>query len=242
MVCHWQQTPFNKGIGMISAVIVAGGKGTRMGADRNKILLPLLGEEIILRTVSVFNDCPQINEIIVVTAECDIDVMSEIIRRNTFTKVTQITTGGDTRRQSVYNGLRHVNGDIVLIHDGARCLVTENEITSVIADVKKFGAAAVGVKVKDTLKTIDNNGNITSTVDRERTIQIQTPQAFKTDEILSLHEKAALDGVDVTDDCSIFEYYGKTVHVTLGSYDNIKITTPEDIEIGENILKRRAVQ
>ena len=224
---------------MVSAVIVAGGKGTRMGADKNKVLLPLMGKEIISRTVSAFENCKLIDEIIIVTASCDMDTVESIVHRDGYYKVSHIIEGGTLRQNSVYNGLKLAKGDIVLIHDGARCLVTDKEICDVIADTKIFGAAAVGVKVKDTLKAIDDNGNIISTIDRDKTVHIHTPQGFKTREILNLHERAALDNITVTDDCSVFEYYGKTIHLTMGNYNNIKITTPEDIIIGENILKGR---
>ena len=130
---------------MVSAVIVAGGKGTRMGADKNKVLLPLMGKEIISRTVSAFEKCKLINEIIIVTALCDMDTVKSIIHRDGYNKVAHITEGGTLRQNSVYNGLKLAKSDIVLIHDGARCLVTDKEICDVIADTKSFGAAAVGV-------------------------------------------------------------------------------------------------
>ena len=224
---------------MISAVILAGGKGTRMGAGFNKIFLRLGDKEIITRTISVFEKCPLIDEIIIVSAANDIERMQELIAKNSFKKITAVTEGGALRQNSVYNGLLSVRGDIVLIHDGARCLVTEEELEKVINDAKNFGAAALGVTVKDTLKSIDGNGNIISTVNRDRTVHIQTPQTFKTKEILELHKRLDDENVVVTDDCAVFEHYGKTVHVTMGSYDNIKLTTPEDIYTGEKILQRR---
>ena len=117
--------------------------------------------------------------------------------------------------------------------------MTNEIIVSVINDTLKYGAAATGVITKDTLKTIDNNGNIIATVDREKTVQIQTPQGFVTKDILDMHNRIKKDKAVVTDDCSAYENYGKTCHFTNGSYDNIKITTPEDIIIGEEIIKRR---
>lgn len=222
---------------MISAVIVAGGKGTRMGAGFNKVFMKLCGTEIIAGTVGIFNSCADIDEIIVVTAKNDILQMSELCVA--YSKVVSVIEGGELRQDSVYNGLMKAKGDVVLIHDGARCLVTEDIIKSVIKDVYTYGAAATGVTVKDTLKRVDGEGNIIGTVDRDRTVQIQTPQGFKKDEIIALHKKARKDKIEVTDDCSIFEHYGKKVHFTNGSYDNIKITTPIDIAIGEEILRRR---
>lgn len=222
-----------------SAVIVAGGRGKRMGADINKVFLPLARREIIAWTIEAFEKCDVIDEIVVVTGTDDIARMREIVKRDGITKVGAIVEGGAERQNSVYNGLLAATGDVAVIHDGARCLITTDEITAVIADAEEYGAAALGVKVKDTLKGVDEAGNIAATIDRERTVQIQTPQVFMLDEIKSLHERAASDGIAVTDDCSIFESYGRTVHVTAGSYDNIKLTTPEDIAVGERILDRR---
>ena len=165
--------------------------------------------------------------------------MREIVWRDGYQKVSRVTEGGKERSDSVYNGLCLARGDIALIHDGARCLVSKDEIEAVIVDTVYFGSAASGVKVKDTLKTIDENGNIIATVDREKTVHIQTPQGFMATEIRRLHESARDENLSVTDDCSIFEHYGKSVHLSEGSYDNIKITTPEDIAVAEAILKRK---
>lgn len=222
---------------MISGVIVAGGQGKRMGAGFNKLFLELCGKEIIAHTLSVFENCTEIDEIVLVTGECDIERMGEIIARDGFKKVSAIVPGGAERSDSVFNGLKAANGDIVAIHDGARCLVTEEEIVKVIADAKKYGAAALGVKAKDTMKTIDEAGKITGTI--KSVVHIQTPQVFELSEIKALHERIASEKVAVTDDCSVFELYGKSVYVTRGEYENIKITTPGDIAIGERIIEQR---
>lgn len=224
---------------VVSVVIVAGGKGRRMGAGVNKVYLPLNGKEIIARTVKAFENCGVVDEIVVVTGDEDIERCRSIVQREGFTKVKAVAEGGSERQHSVYNGILLCRGDIVAVHDAARCLITEEEISAVIDDAKKYGAAALGVTVKDTLKTVDENGNIIATVDRGKTVHIQTPQVFNRTELKALHERAAADNISVTDDCSIFESYGKTVHVTIGSYDNIKITTPGDISIGEKILEGR---
>ena len=226
----------------ITAVIVAGGCGKRMGADINKVFLPLAKREIIARTLDAFERCGAIDEIVVVTGAGDIDRMKEIVSRDGISKLGAMVEGGAERQNSVYNGLLAATGDIVVIHDGARCLITQEEIVAVTDDAIKYGAAALGVKVKDTLKSIDEMGNIAATIDRERTVQIQTPQVFALEEIKALHERAANDGITVTDDCSVFESYGRAVHVTAGSYDNIKLTTPEDIAVGERILERRSLK
>lgn len=241
----------------VTAVIVAGGRGKRMGADINKVFLPLGGTEILAHTLRAFELCPDIDDIVVVTGEADMERVKKIAERESFKKLSHIVPGGAERSDSVYNGLRAAVGDIAAIHDGARCLIDPSDISAVVRDAEKYGAAALGVTVKDTLKSIDGSGNICGTIDRERTVLIQTPQVFKKDEIKALHErvnnakrcrdnsaisyklKEKKDGYAVTDDCSVFERYGRSVHVTKGSYDNIKLTTPEDIAIGEQILRRR---
>lgn len=220
---------------MVSAVIAAGGKGSRMGADKNKVYLKLCGIEMLLYTVTAFNLNSSIDEIIVVTGEGDIERCRNLLK--SCDKVSAVTEGGNTRQQSVYNGISKASGDIILIHDGARALISQKEITSVIEDCAKYGAAAVGVKVKDTLKLAEN-GFITGTADRENTYQIQTPQAFKADIIKRAHKNAINNGFDFTDDCRAAEEIGVKIKITEGSYENIKITTPEDMVIAEGIISK----
>lgn len=226
---------------MVSAVIVAGGRGKRMGASVNKVYLKLNGREILAHTIAAFENCDVIDEIIIVTGKDDIGLCKKITERESFKKVVKITEGGSERQNSVYNGISAASGDIVAIHDGARCLITDSEIKSVVSDAVKYGAAAIGVTVKDTLKRIDENGTIVGTVNRDLTVQIQTPQVFLRDEIKELHERIEAEKINVTDDCAVFEHYGRPVHVTIGSYENIKLTTPEDISVGEQILRTRGV-
>lgn len=222
----------------VTVIIAAGGKGTRIGAGKNKVFLKLLDKEVLYYTISAFENNKNIDDIIVVTAEADIGDCEKLINRYNFTKIAKIIKGGKTRQESVIKGLRECDGDIVLIHDGARAFVTDSEIDNTLSDCIKYGAAAVGVKCKDTLK-ISSGGFIKETVDRENTYLIQTPQAFQRKEILSLHEKAFAEGLEATDDCMIAEHYGVKIKISEGSYDNIKLTTPEDMIIGESILKER---
>lgn len=224
---------------MVTAIIAAGGKGTRMGAGFNKVFMRLCGDEILLHTMRTFNESPLVDEIIVVTGSADTERVKILGKENNITKLAAVEIGGDTRRASVYNGIAKANGDIIAIHDGARCLVTRNEISAVIEDCKKYGASALGVPCKDTLKSADDNGFIVGTVDRSKTFQIQTPQVFKRDLIIQAHKKAAEDGFEPTDDCALLERYGGRIKITEGSYDNIKLTTPEDIAVAEKILNRR---
>ncbi len=224
---------------MVTAVIAAGGMGTRMGAGFNKVYMPLAGTEIIARTVSAFEDCGVVDEIIVVTGNDDIPLFNDIAKKYGFKKISSVICGGKTRAGSVYNGLKAASGDIVLIHDGARALITGEEITRVTEDCKKYGAAALGVKCKDTLKSSDENGFISGTLDRETTYQIQTPQAFLRSDIIRAHETSD-NASAATDDCMLAESIGIKIKITEGSYENIKLTTPSDIAVGEEILKRRS--
>ncbi|MCD8181072.1 MAG: 2-C-methyl-D-erythritol 4-phosphate cytidylyltransferase [Firmicutes bacterium] len=223
----------------ITAVIVAGGRGTRMGAGKNKVFLKILGEEVICHTLRAFENNNFIDDIIVVTGKNDITECAALVKKYKFSKVSTVTEGGETRRESVFNGLMCASGDIVLIHDGARALVTDSEINNSIEDCKKYGASAAGVKCKDTLKAADAEGFISGTVNRKSTYLIQTPQTFYLDKILDLHKRADRESFNATDDCMIAERYGMKVKISAGSYDNIKLTTPEDMIIGERILKRR---
>ncbi len=217
----------------ITAVIVAAGSGRRMGAGRNKVFLELGGRTVLENTVAVFENCGIIDEITVVTGE--IEECRELL--SGFAKVKNIVSGGKTRQESVKNGLKASPCDIVVIHDGARALILEKEIEAAVEAANKYGAAAVGVKCKDTLKSADTEGFISATLDREFIYNIQTPQVFRYSEIKQLHENVVDNSY--TDDCAIAEEFGIRIKIVDGNYDNIKITTPDDMVIAENILKKR---
>lgn len=222
----------------ITAIIVAAGNGTRMGGQINKVFLPLGNGTVISKTVDAMCSCTEISDIVVVTRSCDVLECMELLK-NTQKRV-RIITGGKTRQESVYKGLLEArDSNIVVIHDGARALILPETVKRTIMDAKTFGASAVGVMCKDTLKSVDTDGFIENTLDREKTYLIQTPQIFVRDDILKAHEMAMEEKFLATDDCALYERYIGRVKVTDGSYDNIKLTTPDDMEIAENILKRR---
>lgn len=223
----------------VSAVIVSAGNSTRMGGI-NKQFLELDGAPVIVNTITAFQNSHLVDEIVIVTRECDIDKIKNLVSKYNFTKVSAVVCGGETRQLSVYNGVVQTSTDtqVVAIHDGARPLVSDRVITETIKTASECGAAATGVKVKDTVKVVDDNDNIIDTPDRAYMRFIQTPQVF--------NKKLYLDAVktvenskDFTDDCMLIEAYGKTVKFVDGDYENIKITTPEDIELAESYLKRR---
>lgn len=221
-----------------AAIIAAAGSGRRMGADRNKVLLPVAGQPVIYYTMSAFARCGITDSIILVTRECDIAECEAIAGRIDIP--VRVIAGGNTRQESVFLGLKAAHGtDIAVIHDGARALVTREIIESAVKNAVKYGAAAAGVPSKDSLKTVASDGFITATVDRASTYLIQTPQVFNYNAIVKAHSSAQRDGFCATDDCAIYEKYCGKIKLTEGSYDNIKLTTPIDMIIAEQILKIR---
>lgn len=224
---------------LVSAVIVSAGNSTRMGGI-NKQFLEIKGIPVLIHTLMVFNNAECIDEIVVVTRESDIGEVEKLLSTYGINKVVRVVKGGETRQISVLNGVNATskNTDIIVIHDGARPLVTEKVITETLKCAISFGAAATGVKVKDTVKQVDDNNNIVATPDRAYLRFIQTPQIFY--KALYLEAVNSVENSkDFTDDCMLIEAFGKIVKFVDGDYENIKITTPEDVELAENYLNRR---
>lgn len=221
----------------MSVIIAAGGKGTRMGAEKNKVFLKLCGRKIIAWTIEVFEKNPLVKDIVVVTGENEIKECGELVKRCGFEKVSAIVLGGATRRESVANGLKYVKSAFTAVHDAARAFVTEKVICDTASDAEKYGAAAPGVLCKDTIKISDKDGFVESTPERNRLYMIQTPQIFETELLKAAHAQPM--NAEATDDCMLVENIGHKVKISAGSYENIKLTTPEDMLTGEMILKRR---
>lgn len=221
-----------------SVVIAAAGKGTRMGLDRNKQYIELLGKPVLARTIQTFEDCALIGEIIVVANMAEVGYCREnITDRYGFKKVRCVVAGGATRQQSVFNGLKHVSPDcgIVLIHDGARPFIDDASIKACVEAAAECGAAIAAVPVKDTIKRADADGFVDETVDRSSLWSIQTPQAFRYQLIAEAHRRAEEEGFEGTDDAVLAERSGLKVRLVMSSYYNIKITTREDLAIAAAI-------
>lgn len=216
------------------AVILAGGSGSRMGANCNKVLLSLMGEPVILRSVRAFQRL--VDGIILVSRHEDIPVMRELLEKNGL--CASIVPGGDTRQASVRNGLCALpeGAAHVLIHDGARCLVDADTIRRCKESVCQHGSGVAAIPVIDTIKQVNNTSVAVNTPDRNALMAVQTPQAFDVALIRRAHEHAANDGFVGTDDASLVERLGIPVHLTLGNRKNIKLTTPEDIQMAEAFL------
>lgn len=222
-----------------SAIICAAGIGKRMNSVIAKQYLELKGKSILAHTIEAFERSKEVNEIVIVTGKNDIEfVKSEIVAKYKFKKIKAIAEGGAERQNSVFNGLKALDSstDIVLIHDGVRPFITEAEIEKLIEETKKHNACVLGVRVKDTIKICDDEGNIVSTPKRSTLWAAHTPQSFKYNLILEAYEKAFDDGILGTDDSMLAERLGIKVKMVEGSYNNIKITTPEDLFMGESIL------
>lgn len=222
-----------------TAVIVAAGKGRRMGTEISKQFLPLCGKEILAHTVEKFEKAACIRDIILVTGGDALQDVWQMAQEYGWKKIISVTEGGKERQDSVFLGLQQVPQDteIVLIHDGVRPFVTEEILERSIAAAKETGGCVAGVPAKDTIKVCDAEGLAIATPDRSTLRQIQTPQTFRRKEILAAYEKAKADGFLGTDDASVAEHSGFPVRVIMGSYCNIKITTKEDLLIGAAFLK-----
>jgi len=226
------------------AIIVAGGKGKRFSEEKDsyKQFLSLKDKPVIVWAISAFENVAQVRDIIVVVPDEKIGYCRNLMKQYKFRKITGIVSGGRFRQDSVYNGLRKVSRDIdiVLVHDSVRPLITPSLIEGCISEALKYGAAILAVPVKDTIKLAKKN-IVSQTLDRSRLWSVQTPQCFRREIILKAYEKARKDNFLGSDDAALVERLSQEVRIVQGSYENIKITTPEDIILAEEILKRRSL-
>jgi 2-C-methyl-D-erythritol 4-phosphate cytidylyltransferase len=214
--------------------------GKRMGGAIPKPFLRIGGRPILAHTLDVFERCDSIDDVILVIGTADLQGVSEqVVDRYGFTKVRKIVSGGKERQDSVREGLKAVEAgtEIVVIHDGVRPFVAPEHLSESIERCRKCGAVITAVPVKDTIKEAED-GAVTGTLDRKRLWTIQTPQTFALDLILRAHQQAFEARITATDDAALVERLGHRVHLLRGSYHNIKITTPEDLALGEMILSQ----
>lgn len=224
---------------MISAIILAGGKGKRMGVPVSKQFIEIKGKPIIYYTIKKFSENKKIDNIVVVLSKDEVGYFKENILEKYNLKVDNIVIGGTERQDSVYNGLKSLedtNTDIVLIHDGARPFISDRIIDDGIKFAQVYGACAPGVMPKDTIKIKNESNFSVSTPERGSLVAIQTPQVFKFNEILECHEKIKINNIVVTDDTMVAEKFGYSVYLYDGEYTNIKVTTPEDLILGEKLI------
>jgi len=224
------------------AILPAGGSGKRIHSRRPKQYLPVGGVPLLVQTIAVFQRSPLIHEILLVVPREDIRrVRSRFVEPYDFSKVSQVLGGGRERQDSVKNGLDAVGDDcdIVLIHDGVRPFISGSLIRLMIREAAAHGAATAGVPVKETVKRVDPEGSVLETLDRRALWLTQTPQAFRRSVILEAHRTAFRDRFYGTDDASLVERMGHPVRMVPATYENIKITTREDLLLAEFLIGAR---
>jgi 2-C-methyl-D-erythritol 4-phosphate cytidylyltransferase len=224
--------------GPVAAVVVAAGRGTRMGLSQNKVFLPLCGVPVLARTLDALRASGIIDRYLVVVGPGEVPQATALLKTHCPTLRVDIAVGGADRQASVYQGLRALPGDesVILVHDGARPFVTPQSVRNCVAAARAHGAACVGMPVKDTIKRVDARLDVVETPDRDTLWQVQTPQGFSAGLLRRAHEKALAEGFRGTDDASLLERAGHRVRMVCGAYDNIKLTTPEDLAFAESWL------
>lgn len=224
-----------------AALVAAAGSSTRMGGGTNKLLLPLDGIPVLIRTLDALQRAERVDEIIVATREEELVEIAQLCHTYGITKCKKVVRGGESRAHSVMLAALEADKsmELLAVQDGARPLVTPALIDSVIAAATRCGAAAPAVPVKDTIKCVREDGAVAQTLDRSALRAVQTPQVFTADVLKAALQSVLEQGIEVTDDCGAVERLGKVVFLTEGEETNLKITTPADLVLAEAILKDR---
>lgn len=223
----------------VGVIIAAAGSGTRMKSELNKVLLPLAGIPILVRSIMKFTQYDWVEEIVVVVKAEDETTIAQLMTEWNITKLKRLVVGGEQRQDSVYAGLQALDSqlDAVMIHDAARPLIRNEDLERIYQALDEHDAVGIAVPVKDTIKQVDDNLIITQTPDRNTLWAIQTPQAFSYNLIMQAYGATLHNGWQVTDDCALVEKLGHRVKLVSGSYTNIKITTPEDMLTAKAFLQ-----
>jgi len=225
----------------LRVVVAAAGQGSRMGTKTNKQFIMLNNKPVIAYSLDFFEKQDSVDEIVVVTSAKEIEYCRhEIIEKNKYQKVSAVLVGGQQRQDSVWAALQCLapDTDFVAVHDGARPLLSADVLSRLLAEAEEWGAAIPGVPSRDTIKMVNRDSFVRQTLDRNVIYSIQTPQVFKFKELFTAYKYADEEGFYATDDAALFEKYIGQVKVVEGDYDNIKITTPLDLIIVQNLLTR----
>lgn len=227
---------------LTSVVIPAAGSGSRMKAHCNKQFLELAGKPVIAHTLLAFDRCIYVDELIVVVKKEELESFEQLVASLHLSKPYGFALGGETRQASVWNGIKacRQTAEFIAVHDGARPFISGPTLDRVFKDAYTLKSIITAVPSKDTVKRVDSDGVVIETLKRSELWNVQTPQIFEKKRLEKAYEEAILKGYDGTDDASLVEWVGYDVYVVMGSYQNIKITTPEDLVVGEMILKDQA--
>jgi 2-C-methyl-D-erythritol 4-phosphate cytidylyltransferase len=225
----------------LGVVIVAAGRGSRMGTQESKQYLVLNQKPILIHTLEAFEHMSWVDGIWLVVGEQDVARCEALIQTYQLNKIKQVISGGSERQHSVYKGLCSIPKDIewVMVHDGVRPFISETAVLNCWNQAKQHGSSVLAVPVKDTIKIVDGAGKVQSTPDRKSLWAVQTPQAFRLCELIEAHEAAQRAGMIGTDDAMLMEKQGHKVMIAEGDYANIKITTPEDLHWAERYLEEK---
>jgi 2-C-methyl-D-erythritol 4-phosphate cytidylyltransferase len=227
----------------ITAVIPAAGLGKRFGDGANKQFLMLRGKPLLIWALEAFEAVPEIYEIIPVLKDGDMESGIRMLEEYGISKVRRIAPGGKERQDSVFHGLKIVNDKkgVVIVHDAARPLIDPSLVATAIAQLKDCEGVVVGVPIKDTIKEVED-GEVKHTLRRDRLWSVQTPQVFRYETIYEAYDRATKESFYATDDSALVEKYGGRIRMVMGSYKNIKITTPEDLKMAELFLEMREIK
>jgi 2-C-methyl-D-erythritol 4-phosphate cytidylyltransferase len=226
---------------MVSAIVLAAGRSTRMGSGSNKQFIEVLGKPLLFYSLAAFEQCPAIDTVVLVRRPDYAQQAERIVREFGFKKVSAFADGGVERQDSVSNGLKACGSrtDIVAVHDGARPLVTPALIESTIVSARAFGTGIAATKVVDTIKEANEDKTVVRTVDRTRLWAVQTPQTVKFSLLRDAYAKVFEKKLVVTDEAAAVELLGETVHLVETPFLNLKVTTPSDLAIAEALLRQR---
>ena len=228
-----------RGFAMVTVIFPAAGQGRRMQAGMNKVFLELSGKPILVRTLLKFSASPSVDRLIVVVGADEVSMIESVLAKVPKLKPWKVTAGGSERQYSVQNGLGCIepSSDIVLVHDAARPLVSQETIERVIAEAREHGAAIAAVREKNTVKVVGDDLLVKRTPSRAGLWEVQTPQGFQRDILVEAYQKAMQDDFLGTDDASLVERLGIPVRVVESDYRNIKVTTPEDLLVAGALLR-----
>lgn len=221
----------------VTAIILVAGNSTRFGQNRNKNFEKINGKNVLYCSLKTFEKNQYVDNIIIATKKDEISKVKDIIKQENITKSIKIVIGGNTRKQSVYNCIKDINSDVVVIHDGARPIIRQEYINKCIENMDKYKGITIGVRPKDTIKITDENNIVINTTKRDNTWIIQTPQCFDRNILLKMHNKYKNE--DVTDDCKLLENDNYKIKIIEGDYTNIKITTYEDLSIAREFIEKK---
>ncbi|KAB7666115.1 2-C-methyl-D-erythritol 4-phosphate cytidylyltransferase [Bacillus sp. B1-b2] len=223
-------------------IIPAAGQGKRMGVGKNKLFLEIDGIPVFIHTLQVFEEDNNCQGIWLVVSPQDKEEMHQLLEKYEIKKIQALVEGGKERQHSVYHAVKRIkNNSIVLVHDAARPFIQIEQLEILAETAKESGAAVLAVPIKDTVKKVQGD-LVVETVERSSLWAIQTPQAFRISILKEAHEKAELDTYVGTDDASLIERLGFPVRIIEGNYDNIKLTTPEDLYFAEAILAKKSIE